>query len=111
GISNSSSGTLTLTGVVSGAGTVTNSAGTTVLSATNTYTGKNIINGGVVQITADLNLGAAPAAVTSDSITLNGGTLSISGSNISTATNRGMVLGANNGTVNLPSSSDVASFN
>ncbi len=93
--------TLTASGVVSGA--ASNSltkvgAGTLVLSnAGNTYAGLTNISGGVVSIAAEANLGATPGAVTSNQLTLDGGTLRNTGA-MALSTNRGVTLAASGGT-------------
>ncbi len=86
--------------------------------APNTYSGGTTITGGVLSIAGqstptiiapDSNLGAVPAAATANSITLNGGTLSVmtgtaanAGANNNTIkTNRGITLGASGGTIDI----------
>jgi outer membrane autotransporter protein len=65
------SDTSTFAGLISGTGTVRQiGAGTTVLSATNTYSGGTTIASGVLQISSDANLGAAAGV-----LDFSGGTL------------------------------------
>ncbi|MBY0322349.1 MAG: autotransporter-associated beta strand repeat-containing protein [Reyranella sp.] len=64
-------GTLSVATDISGTGSVRQeSGGTTTLSGNNTYSGGTLITSGVLQISADTNLGA-----TAGGITLSGGTL------------------------------------
>ena len=74
--------------------------GTLVLAGANTYTGPTAINSGAVQIAADQNLGAAPSAATPGMLALNGGTLSVT-SAMTLNANRGVMLSAANGTVDV----------
>ena len=67
-------------------------SGTTILSGTNTYTGITTVNGGVLSIGTDANLGAAPSSATPGKILVNGGTLQASGS-FTLNSNRGIALG------------------
>ncbi len=84
-------------GAISGAGTVTKTAaGTLTLAGTSTYTGTTTITGGVLSISADSNLGTAPATATPANIVINGGTLSASGT-MSLNANRGIALGPASG--------------
>ncbi len=86
-------GTLTLSGVVSGAGGVTVGGGTLVLSGTNTYQGGTAVTGGgTVSVSNDANLGNAAAG-----LTLDNGTLALTGNLVSA---RGVTLNAGGGTVN-----------
>ncbi|HWY74229.1 MAG TPA: autotransporter-associated beta strand repeat-containing protein, partial [Verrucomicrobiae bacterium] len=99
------SGALTISGVVSGAGGITKvDGGLLTLSGANTFTGGLTINGGTVAITSDGNLGKIPAAATPGSIVINGSTLRTSGS-FTIATNRGLALGpvtgAGSGTISV----------
>ena len=94
----------TLSGVISGTGTVSEKAGTLTLSGANTFSGGTTITGGTLVITSDGNLGA-----TSGPLTINAGTGAASGAglkfnaaNISLSASRSVVLGANGGTVGVP---------
>ncbi|MGC3992464.1 MAG: autotransporter-associated beta strand repeat-containing protein [Chthoniobacteraceae bacterium] len=73
-------------------------AGTTTLSNANTYTGKTYVNVGTVMAGADTSFGVAPSSVTADQLNLNGGTIKLAGA-FNFATNRGITLGNNGGTI------------
>lgn len=75
--------------------------GTATLSGTNSYAGGTSITAGVLSISSDANLGAVPAAVQPANIALNGGTLQITAAT-TISTNRGITVGASNGTINVP---------
>jgi autotransporter-associated beta strand protein len=68
------------------------------LGAANSYTGGTTVNGGVLQISSDGNLGADPGSLAIGNITLDGGTLRFGG-NFDLSNNRGITLGANGGTI------------
>ena len=92
---------LVLSGVIEGVGGFSKAgAGTVTLTATNTYEGATHINGGVLSISSDANLGAAPLAATPDYLTLDGGTLQATESFALNA-NRGVALGAGGGTFDV----------
>ncbi len=86
--------TTTLSGAVSGGGSLTKAdAGTLVLSGNNSYTGGTVFTGGTLSINSDANLGTA-----SGGLTFNGGTLATTTS-ITSA--RSITLGASGGTISL----------
>jgi autotransporter-associated beta strand protein len=105
GLAATGSNTFTIPGVIMGAYALTiNGAGQTgmvILSGTNMYGTTSlavgtIVNGGILSISRDNNLGATPATITAASITLNGGALQTTAS-FALASNRGITLGTNNG--------------
>jgi autotransporter-associated beta strand protein len=74
------SGTTTISGVISGSGSVTkNGPGTLDLTAANTYTGQTTLNAGIVQLSGSGKLGANAASATVN----NGATLQLN--NVSVA--------------------------
>ncbi len=67
---------ITYGGVVSGTGALTQAgSGTTILTGANTYAGGTNLNAGILNVSADTNLGA-----TTGGLTFNGGTLQTAGS-------------------------------
>ncbi|WP_245284457.1 autotransporter domain-containing protein [Bradyrhizobium sp. WSM2254] len=68
---------------ITGAGSVEVENGTTILSATNTYTGATTISGGTLSVTG---------AITSSNVTVNGGTLNVTGSVSDSTVNAGGLL-------------------
>jgi autotransporter-associated beta strand protein len=84
--------------------------GTTTLTGSNTYTGKTVISGGTLSISADANLGTAPASATAASLVINNGTLLATGSfalNSSRGIAVGPLVGPGTGTINISSGSTV----
>src|SRR5439155_12187258 len=99
---------LTVNSNISGAGALTKrGAGTLILSGNNSYAGGLVIQAGTVSIASDTQLGAtvvpaAPDANGALSITLDGGTLRVTGSTTMDS-DRTMLLGDNNGTIDVAS--------
>ncbi len=94
---------------IGGPGGVTKTGtGTFALNNANTFTGKTSITGGTLSINSAASLGAEPAAVTADAITIDGATLSATGS-AAFGANRGVTLGANNATINVVNAADAVS--
>jgi len=86
-------GTLTLTNVITGTGSVANNnAGTLVLAATNTFTGGTLINTGLVQVLTAGGLGGTPAAFNPAQITIVGGELEASTNFNISDTNSGVTI-------------------
>lgn len=84
---------LTYGSTISGTGNVSQvGAGRVLLSATNTYTGSTAISTGTLAISADGNLGTAPASATPGSLSIgNYGTLEAT-SNLTLNANRGIAI-------------------
>lgn len=85
---------LTYAGVISGTGTVAKAgAGALTLSGANTYTGATAVNAGTLVVSADANLGAAPAALAPAHLALANNTTLRAGGGFTLAANRGLALG------------------
>ncbi len=102
-------GNVTITGIINGDGTdgagsyllghgdvVMDGTGTLTLEGVNTYSGRTIVNSGIVAVSADSNLGAVPDAATAGRIVINGGTLEAY-ADFTLAENRGIALGPTTG--------------
>jgi fibronectin-binding autotransporter adhesin len=90
-------GALTMNAVISDGAAVTANNGTLALTAANSYTGATTISGGMLVVASDAvsgnaPLGAVPGAATANSIVLNGGVLSATGS-FALNSNRGITIG------------------
>ncbi len=96
-------GNITLSGILSGSGRfVKAGTGTLTLSGVNTYAGSATVNNGTVSIAADSGLGTAPGSVVANQLTLNGGTLAVTGA-ATLSTNRGITIGSSGATVDTSS--------
>ena len=90
--------------------TVASGSGTLTLSGTNTFTGGVTINSGTVSVTTDTNLGTAPTTAATN-ITINGGQLNLTASMTLGAT-RGIALGGTAGTsISVTGSTNPAIYN
>ena len=90
------SDTTTLTNVINGSGAVHQmGSGTTILAGSNTYSGGTEIDGGMLQISSDANLGAV-----SGGVTLDGGVLGIAGTSDTTTTHT-VTLGSAGGGLDI----------
>src|SRR3989440_269792 len=76
--------------------------GRMTLSGVNTYTGATAINGGVLSIAADNNLGAAPGSATPGQLAFGGGTLQTTAT-FTLSSNRGIAFNST-GTIDVASS-------
>ena len=101
-------GAVSISANLAGPGALTKTlAGTTTLSGTNAYTGGTTISGGTLRVSADNNLGAAPAVATPGSLTINGATLSATGSFVLSST-RGVAIGSGGATIDVASGAVVS---
>ncbi|MEI6809079.1 MAG: autotransporter-associated beta strand repeat-containing protein, partial [bacterium] len=89
----------TISCVLAGAETLTKSGpGMLTLTVGNSYTGRTVIAGGTLNITANTAIGPNPASLVADSLTVDGGTFIVNtGGNFNWLT-RGLVIGPNGGT-------------
>jgi autotransporter-associated beta strand protein len=88
-------------GEAGGARTITKTGnGTLTLGAQNTFSGKMIVNAGILAIGDENRLGNNPAASTADQLTLNGSILQLTAAVTIDDGNRGITLGASHGTFN-----------
>jgi autotransporter-associated beta strand protein len=90
----------TFSGVISnGSGTLSvakTGAGTLTLSGTSSYSGGTTISGGILSISSDANLGAAPGSASAANLVIDGGTFATSVSMTLNA-NRGIAVGPASG--------------
>ncbi len=98
----------TVSAVLAGSGTWTQTSGTNTLSGANTYTGITTINNGLMQITNDNNLGAAPSSPVANRLTLNNTStgnygLRAQSDSFSLGANRGITLEATGGSIQVQS--------
>jgi fibronectin-binding autotransporter adhesin len=92
-----SNGVLNISRPISGNfGLTKTSAGQLTLTATNTFTGPINVLGGVISVTNDFSLGAAPGSPTPGDLTFNGGTL-LANTSMIINSNRGIALGPTTG--------------
>lgn len=78
-----------------------NSTGAVVLGGDNPYTGKTTVNGAVLSIASESNLGAAPTSTVADHLVLNGGTLRFTGSVSQLSQSRGLTIRGNGGVIEV----------
>ena len=96
---------LTYGGIMAGTGALTKiDTGTLTLSGPNTFAGSTTVSGGVLSISADTNLGTAPSSATPGQLFLNGGTLQATAS-FALNSNRGGTLGAAGGAIDVTGAS------
>jgi fibronectin-binding autotransporter adhesin len=91
--------TSTYDGTLTGALALTKSGtGTLILSGASTTTGKTLISGGKLSISAETNLGGNPLSFAADQLTLDGGTLLATAGFGIDDSSRGITLGSSGGT-------------
>jgi fibronectin-binding autotransporter adhesin len=96
----------TVSATLAGAGKWTQTSGATTLSGANTYTGITTVGNGLLEISADNNLGAAPGSAVTNQLTLNNTNtgnygLRFQSANFSLSANRGITLGTLGGSIQV----------
>lgn len=84
-------------------GLVKSGAGMLTLSGANGFSGATEVQAGILSISSETNLGAAPGAPSPAHIHLNGGALQTTASFAIDDANRGITIGAGNGEINTAS--------
>jgi fibronectin-binding autotransporter adhesin len=92
------------------AGLAKTGAGKLTLSGSNVFSGPVIVSAGIVSVAADAALGAVPAAVQTDQITLDGGTLQTT-AGVNLAANRGLTITPNGGAFDVPAAGLTTTLN
>src|SRR5271166_5932627 len=72
--------------------------GTLTLTGTNTYSGGTDINGGILAVNSDANLGSAPLSLGTGPLSFNGGTLEALGAGGGITSSKALTLNAGGGT-------------
>jgi autotransporter-associated beta strand protein len=94
----------TISAVLAGTGNLAKiGTNTLILSGPNTYSGVTTVAAGVLQISADNNLGAAPGSPTFSKLNLNGGGNLRASSSFTLSPNRGITLGGGGGVLQAAS--------
>ncbi|MCX7003918.1 MAG: autotransporter-associated beta strand repeat-containing protein [bacterium] len=100
-----SGGTIKFSGAISGARDIyLTGHGTVKMAAANTYTGKTYVNSGKISIAAETGLGGNPSTLVADQLKMDGGTLKATASFAMDDSNRGITIGAADGTFEVDSS-------
>jgi autotransporter-associated beta strand protein len=99
------SDTLTVANALSGAGTIRQDGGTTILTGVNTLTGQTIVNAGTLRIGTGSSIGSGDLAI-------NGGTLDLNGQTVSTGALSGLggTLDLNGGSFTTTSNGGTTGF-
>ncbi len=93
-----------INGQISGSGPVSVAGAHWTFGGANTYTGATTVkDGGILDISSDANLGAAPATLTPGSLVLNGGALRTSSTALALSANRGITAGSGGATLDAAS--------
>jgi autotransporter-associated beta strand protein len=104
----SSSSNQTLSGVVSGSGSLLkDGSGELILSGTNTYVGSTTLSAGSIRISADSGLGSAPGSATSDHLILSNGGILKTTATFTLNSNRGVTLASGTGYFKPSSSTEL----
>jgi autotransporter-associated beta strand protein len=103
--------TMTVSGNISGAGSLTKTnVGTLVLGTSNSFTGGTTIDGGTLAIAAPNEIGNSSAS-TPDALTFNGGALAFTGASATSTSNRPVYVGAGGGTISVTNAATVLMIN
>jgi autotransporter-associated beta strand protein len=89
---------VTINSIIAGTNGLTKTGnGTLQLNGVNTYTNGTVVKAGVLNFGADSGFGAVPSSAATNNITLDGGTMTLTGNNQSLNANRGIWVTSNGG--------------